>query len=213
MKTLYLLIFCSLFSDSALAQWYNADKQCEYLRQQNIPESTIKLILNKHTTPHKNYYQFVPINSDTYRICWGNDSINNVSQAIYNEVYAESQSMGWEDSRFLAIHGHTGTGAWHDIILPLNNGAKDFVVSNILSKNLKYNIVVTEEDCSEDTLLRVINLETRSVFCIVDKTIPPSPTYHAPVYKIEISKEFIVVYWNLGESGKVIKKKYNIFAS
>ena len=213
MKTLYILIFCSLFAHSVWAQWYNADKQREYLRLQKIPESTIRFILDKHVTPHKNYYQFVPINSDTYRILWGNDSINNVSHETYADVIAEGHSLGWENNKFLAIHGHTGTGAWHDIILPLNNDANEIFVSNILSKNLRYNIVVTEEDCSEDTLLRVINLETRRECCIVDRTIQKSPTYHAPVHKIEISKDHIVVYWNLGVSGKVIKKKYNIFAS
>ena len=174
-------------------------------------------LFDKHITPHHYFYQFVPVNEESYKIVWGNDSIRNTSKSIFTEREGVRHSLAWENDDFIVIHGSDGSDTWHNIILPLKSNANECIVFNPIAKDMPSNIIVLEQCGTSDTLLAVYYLKTQTVSYIVDPQIKCSSFFiHYCIKSIKFSNNQLVVEWvtpnYIDTPNTIIRKEYKLYA-
>ena len=189
--------------------------RASYLNWYSDPE--IHNLLDKHFTPRHNYYQFVPLKNSMYTIIWGNDSIKNKSYNEYADLLGIRQSLEFETDKFIYIHGWTGSGVWHNIVLPLKQGYGDFVIQNPIAYDTINNRVVTELCCMGDTLLEVLDFNGKGSLYIIDSLVKcRSVQIDYCVDSITLSGTALKVNWivpdKINKPNSIIRRVYDLKA-
>lgn len=169
----------------------------------------VKQDLNKKnlSANGNNYYMLRQFSDSTAKITWGNDTINRVYDEPLDFMFAERLRLKWENENYMILDYNTGSGAWLNIVFPLNNKEQVQGFGNGLCFDKKYNLLVTEE--FKDTLLEVHNLKTLQKQFIIEKEKPcNAATNDACIDTISISNK--VLYYKLVTPNKYSDMKKSV---
>jgi hypothetical protein len=73
-------------------------------------------------------------------------------------MFAERIHEEWNNNDYLILQYGTGTGAWQNLVLPLNKRESVQVFDNALSFDITHNLLAIEQ--FGDTVFTVYNLKT-----------------------------------------------------
>jgi hypothetical protein len=121
----------------------------------------------KKLTPNGNYY-LLNLHSDSmFTITWGNNKLQRTYEEPIDLMFLERLSVSWESKDYLVLDYSTGSNAWTNIVLPLNEKQSTQTYANALCFDKEYNLLVTENN--SDTVLTIHNLKTLNMQYIVEK--------------------------------------------
>jgi hypothetical protein len=148
----------------------------------------------KHLGENGSYYMLSQFSDSAVKIIWGNDTIKRTYDEPLDFMFAERLRIKWENKDYLILDYNTGSGAWLNVILPLNNKEQVQVFDNGLCFDKKYNLFVTEK--FDDTVLAVHNLRTQATQFVVEKEKPcDAATNDACLDTIGISNKLLYYKW------------------
>src|SRR5439155_23753623 len=140
------------------------------LPYEDLYPSVIQKLNKKHFSENNNYYMLSKYSDSTVKISSGNDTINRTYDEPLDFAFAERLSVKWANKDYLILNYNTGSGAWLNLVMPINNKQQVEEFSNGLCFDNKYNLLVSEE--SEDTILAIRNLKTEASQFVVEKQRP-----------------------------------------
>lgn len=111
------------------------------------------------TTPQGNYFTLVSNSDSTFKISWGSNGLERTYNAAFDVLFAERISLEWENKDYLILNYWTGSNAWAEIVLPLNETEQVREIQNGRYFDEKQNLIVSE-GFSGDTIFQVLNLKT-----------------------------------------------------
>jgi hypothetical protein len=198
-KVLWLLVLAFAACSSGQQNNFSADTlQKTKLRDTSNYADLFPLLIQnlnkKNTTENGNYYMLTKFSYSAVKIIWGNGTFKRVYAEPLDFMFAERLRVKWENKDYLILDYNTGTGAWLNLVLPLNNNEYTKAFNNGLCFDKKYNLFVTEEFA--DTILAVHNLKTQLTQFVIEKQKPcDAPTNEDCLDTIGISNKILYYRW------------------
>ncbi|SFQ19372.1 hypothetical protein SAMN05444277_106204 [Parafilimonas terrae] len=198
-KILWVLVLTLVACSSGQQSNYAADTS-QVARQQDTSHYAdlyplvIQDLNKKHVTESGSYYMLTQFSDSAVKITWGNDTIKRTYDEPLDFMFAERLNVKWENKNYLILDYSTGSGAWLNVVLPLNNMEQVQEFNNGLCFDKKYNLFVTEEFA--DTVLAVRNLKTKATQFVIEKEKPcDAGSNDACLDTISISSKMLYYKW------------------
>lgn len=155
----------------------------------------VKDELNKKIlVDRENYYKLRIASDTTVQLSWGNSSFEKTYEDPIEIIFAERLRVQWKNKDYIILRYGTGTGAWTNIVLPLNKEENAKVFNNALCFDKDFNLLGTEE--LSDTVFIVHNLKTNNKQFIVEINNPcESASSTACVDTIGIKDKILYYRW------------------
>ena len=156
----------------------------------------------KNFTKKGNYYMLIPFSDSAVKIAWGNDTLKRVygNPLDFFSAY-KLYGVKWENEYYLILLQGQGSGAWANIVLPINSSEKPEVIYNGLCFDTANNLMVSQEipwsdPLSNDTILVVKNLRTHQNQFIIEKEKHcESANYLYCIDSISIHEKLLYYQW------------------
>ena len=167
----------------------------------------IPYLNKKHLVKNGSYYEMVRFNDSTFKITWGNDSLKRTYDDPLHLMFVERLNVKWQNQDYIILDYNTGSGAWVNVVLPLNKREQVQQFDNGLYFEGKSNYFITSG--YEDTILCVYNPKTQKMQSIVDKELPCEfPQKYNCIDQIRIQDKILYYKWAYSDSDK--KRLLNI---
>jgi hypothetical protein len=154
----------------------------------------IRDLNKKIVTENGSYYILTRFSDSTVKITWGNDKTKRIYDEPLDLMFAERLRVKWENNDYLILNYNTGSGAWLNVVMPLNNNEHVQEFNNGVCFDKHHNLFVTEE--FSDTVLAVRNLKTQETQFVVEKDRPcDAASNNACLDTIGIDKKVLYYKW------------------
>ncbi|MBC7556389.1 MAG: hypothetical protein H7195_05460 [Chryseobacterium sp.] len=111
----------------------------------------------------KSYCKIIPINADSSKIIWGNSRIKN-EQILNNFLLNKNKlKIRWSNKRFIISQIGTGSAAWINLILPLENNSKIIETDELIAFDSKNDLIVRYNYNSDNYPIEIKNLFTKKI--------------------------------------------------
>ena len=171
---------------------------------------TVKAALNKKIwSPNKNYYTITKATDSTVHLFWGNNTLKRkLNEDLALWPAAERLSIKWSNKDYLILEFGTGSGAWLNIVLPIDKKEKPQEFDNGVCFDNVSNLFAYES--YDDTILIVQNLKTRKEQYIVEKKRCCVANNSECINSAEIKNRLLYFKWapdNCANDKKIIYHK------
>jgi hypothetical protein len=144
------------------------------------------------STPHGNYFKFIPVNEKRFKIEWGNNKFKNESKTLYAYFTNVKLYLDWENEDFIVLRTDIiPNQGWLYYFLPLVPNGLETVLENPVGYNQDKNIVVSL-GFKTDTVLLINNILTQEVQPVVETERCWNPVFFQRcIDSIKVADDFL----------------------